>query len=92
MLLKAFLNTWLMSLQSHLISKFSLSFIKITNICQSMSTEQRYIAEHQGHLNSSFGLVMHFIILFAFSLHGFSILLHLGLLIGDASQKCRLGV
>jgi hypothetical protein len=65
MSLKAFVNAWLTWLQSHLISKFGPSFIKITNICQSISTEHGRVAEHQGHLNGSFDLVIRFIILFA---------------------------
>jgi hypothetical protein len=38
-----------------------------------MSAEQGRIAEHQGHLNGSFGLVTRFIILFAFFLSWFSL-------------------
>ena len=72
-LLKPFVNAWLQSLQSHLISKFGLSFIKITNICRSISAEHGRVAEHQGHLNGSFDLVIRFIILFSLFLSWFSL-------------------
>ena len=71
--LNAFVNAWLTLLRSHLISKFGLSFIKITNICWSMPAERGHVSEHHGHLNGSFDLVTRFIILFAFFLSWFSL-------------------